>query len=238
MLRAYETRDCICLLQEDPLFDTRPSSICQSSSWPGVLVLVPVKVKGTVLNQSNSSVVKICLWGKSNSGLHVSSSRKKTPLKIPGTKEDPTTSILYFQRTSRTVPPIIFIQRTYHPNYTFLRRILQFLSSPAIHKQTAAGRTLETHRVAREEFSLLYSCRSLKLVSPNANILHNMLHLLNIRNEYRYNPVNSRCHLDFSNFCPFLFQDPAYDSTTGNCDTAWKMTSTDKRPSFWSWVCT
>lgn len=41
MLLAYETRDCICSLRGDPLFDTRPSSICQSFFWQGVLVLVP-----------------------------------------------------------------------------------------------------------------------------------------------------------------------------------------------------
>ena len=38
MLLAYETRDCICSLQEDPLFDTHPSSICQSFFWQGELV--------------------------------------------------------------------------------------------------------------------------------------------------------------------------------------------------------
>lgn len=45
MLLTYETRDCICLLQEDPLFDIHPSSICQSFSLQGVLVFEPTKIK-------------------------------------------------------------------------------------------------------------------------------------------------------------------------------------------------
>ena len=41
MLLAHETKDCICSLQEDPLFDTHPSSICQSFFWQGELEFAP-----------------------------------------------------------------------------------------------------------------------------------------------------------------------------------------------------
>ena len=55
MLLAYETRDCICSLQEDPLFDTHPSSICQSFFWQGELVFAPMKVEREFLTHSNSN---------------------------------------------------------------------------------------------------------------------------------------------------------------------------------------
>ena len=106
MLLAYETRDCICSLQEDPLFDTHPSSICQSFFWQGELVFAPMKVKRESLTHSNSNFFFFKFKLLSEKFVHekrpiagLSLSNKKTLLKIPGKWENPTISTLYFQRT-------------------------------------------------------------------------------------------------------------------------------------------
>ena len=106
MLLAYETRDCICSLQEDLLFDTHPSSICQSFFWQGELVFAPMKVKRESLTHSNSNFFFFKFKLLSEKFVHekrpiagLSLSNKKTLLKIPGKWENPTISTLYFQRT-------------------------------------------------------------------------------------------------------------------------------------------
>lgn len=45
MLSVHETEDCIGLLQEDPLFDRRQFSVCQSLVLHGGLVLGPINRK-------------------------------------------------------------------------------------------------------------------------------------------------------------------------------------------------
>jgi hypothetical protein len=48
MLLACEIRGYICLLQEDPPFDTHPSSTCQSFFSQGGLVSAPTEGKANL----------------------------------------------------------------------------------------------------------------------------------------------------------------------------------------------
>ena len=173
MLLAYETRDCICSLQEDPLFDTHPSSICQSFFWQGELVFAPMKVKRESLTHSNSNFFfqiqtfkwKICPWKKTNSRIisfkqentFENSRQVRKPYNIYSLlPKDLNDSIVYHDFIADVLWWEYFSQSNVR------------ISLLSRHSQTDQGgeKSGNSQGVKRTIFSLLFSYGSLKLTSP------------------------------------------------------------------------